>query len=243
MVGIKVTRASTGRSHSWDTSDPEDIGNQVHQLTVMLDREFESGRFRTPLEAAEHISMAAKGLDAVVTELKEVTPRYLEGDLFRARAFAQSNSPDSFGPPPGNPPNRFNVQGELAWYVARTDTALIAELSQTNDSDCYWAQRFKIVGGSIKLLVLTPDTCNELRALNQFILMTERRVNDVHAHSHIGTQDLRNLCVAEGFDALEYPTVTGAFASDEKAKNIVVFTEGAVKKCLDASIGEPYVLG
>jgi hypothetical protein len=242
MVGIKLTRASTGRTHSWDTSDPDDIGNQVHQLTALLDREFESGRFRTPLEAAEHIAMASKGFNAIVEELRKISPRHLEGKIFRGRTFAPTNPPDSFGPPPSRPPNRFNVQGELAWYASRTDATLIAELSQRNDSDCYWAQRFHISGGVIKLLVLTPNSCGELGALNQFILMAERAVNDVHTHAHIGTQFLRNLCEAAGFDALEYPTVTGAYPSNETATNVVVFTESAVNKCLGASVGEPYVL-
>jgi hypothetical protein len=245
MVGIKLTRGGTGRTHSWSTSDPDDVGNQVHQLIALLDREFESGRFRTPLEAAEHVAMASKGFKAIVEELRTISPRHLEGNIFRGRPFAPTNPPDSFGPPPSRSPNRFNVQGELAWYTSRTDVTVKAEISQSNDSDCCWVQRFHISGGAIKLLVLTPDSCGELEALNQFILMTERKVEKdlpVPAHPYIGTQFLRNLCEAAGFDALEYPTVTGDYASNGTATNVVFFTESAVNKCLGASVGEPYVL-
>lgn len=243
MVGIKLTRGNTGRSHSWQTENFDDVGNQVHRLTDLIDREYESGRFRTPAEAAEHLYMAAKGLEAVLAELKAIEPVDLEGTLYRTRPFDRNNPPDDFGPPRGQRANRFNVQGEIAWYVARTDKALIEELSQTNSDSSYWVQKFSVDPQGLKLLPLAPVQCADYPALNQFMLMAERKVNDIHSPAHIGTQLLRNLCEQAGFEAIEYPTVTGLYASDSTACNVAIFSEEVIKRCLKAKVGQPYRIG
>ncbi|WP_304511726.1 RES domain-containing protein [Desulfobacula sp.] len=240
MIGIKLTRGKTRRAHEWSTDNPDDIGNQVHQLTNLLDREFASGRFRTPREATDNIFTAVRGLKAITDELERSTPVCLEGTLYRARSHDSGVPPADFGPSPQRSANRFNLEGELAWYVAKTDMILVAELSQTSPGNCFWVQRFAAQEIQIKVLSLTPDMCKDFPALNQFVLLAERKVTDGQSSPHVATQLLRNLMEQFGFDAVEYPTVMGDYASDPTATNVAIFNENAIKECLDSKEGAPY---
>lgn len=70
MVGIKLTRGNTGRTTSWNTDDPHDVGNQIHQLTGLVDSLVGSGRFESPAKATEHLTLAAEGLKRLTTEIQ-----------------------------------------------------------------------------------------------------------------------------------------------------------------------------
>lgn len=242
MVGIKLTRGNTGRTTSWNTDDPNDVGNQVHQLTGLVDSLVSSGRFDTPAKATEHVTLAAQGLAELVNEMQGIPSANLQGVLFRARPVESPTPPSEFGVPPNQRPNRFNGAGENALYLARSEAVLRAELSQTNACTEFWVQRFEIRPADLRLLKLDPASCAAYPALNQFVIMSERHVDPAHTHAHIGTQLLRVVCVGLGFDAIEYPTVTGAFSSDPSATNVAALTKKAITVCTSATIGAPYRL-
>jgi RES domain len=240
MLEFKLTRGNTMRTHEWSKGNLDDIGNQVHQLTDLIDRVLASCRFRTPIEAAEHIFTAARGHEAIVDELERIKPVGLEGSIYRARQHDSGVPPIDFGPPPQQSANRFNLEGELAWYVAKTDRMLFAELAQTSPGHCFWVQRFEVQENQIKVLSLTPDMCKDFPALNQLMIMAERRATNGQSNPHIVTQLLRNLMEKFGFDAVEYPTVMGNYASDPTATNVAIFSEDAIKEYLESKNGTPY---
>lgn len=242
MVGIKLTRGNTGRTTPWNTDDLRDVGNHIHQLTGLIDSLVGSGRFESPAKATEHLTLAAEGLARLVTEIHSITPTDLEGVFFRARPADSPTPPTDFGVPPNQRPNRFNGVGETALYVARTEDVLRSEISQTNGSAELWAQRFELKSADLKLLKLDPGSCVAYPALNQFVIMSERHVAPEHSHAHIGTQLLRVLCVGIGIDAIEYPTVTGAFSSDVSATNVAAVTKKAISAFAAAGVGAPYRL-
>lgn len=71
------------------------------------------------------------------------------------------------------------------------------------------------------------------------LTLTERAWTDEPIDAYVGTCLLRDICVAHGVDALEYPTVTGRYASDEGATNVVVFSDEGIDRVLAAGVGEP----
>jgi len=246
MVGIKLTRGNTGRETLWDTNDPQDVGNQVHQLTGLIDSLVSSGRFDSPLNAVEHVTVAAQGLFMLIEELQRIPSASLEGVLFRGRSWGDNLTPPSgFGVPPNQRPSRFNGVGEFALYLSRSEAVVRDELSQTsqtNTSTNYWVQRFVVQPAGLKLLRLNPTSCASYPALNQFTIMFERPFDPQRTHPHIGMQLLRTVCIDVGFDAIEYPTVTGEFSSEILATNVAVLTEKAINICIEAKDGDPYLL-
>lgn len=246
MVGIKLTRGNTSRETSWDTNDPQDVGNQVHQLTGLIDSLVSSGRFDSLLNAVEHVTIAAQGLSTLIEELRHIPSANLEGVLFRGRPWADSLTPPlEFGVPPNQRPGRFNGVGEVALYLSRSETVVRDELSQTfqtSTSTNYWVQRFEVRHAGLTLLKLDPTSCAPYPALNQFAIMFERPFDPQRTHPHIGMQLLRSICIDIGYDAIEYPTVTGSFSLQTSETNVAVLTEKAIRICTEAMVGAPYRL-
>lgn len=242
MVGIRLTRGATGRESAWETDDPDDPVNQVHWLHDLLDKEYRSGRHRSLAEASRQIRAGAQAIAGIISEIERAPRAELAGELFRARAWGGEDAPDDFGPPPTQPINRFNVAGDRALYLSRSERVLAAELFQGGPVTDIWVQRFVIESGPAAVLPLDPISSAEFPRLNQLMILAERPRDTESLDPYLGTQLLRDLCLAQGIQAIEYPTVTGSYSTDKGAINLVVLTDDLISLVLGSPAGVPYRL-
>lgn len=241
MVGIKLTRAATGRVASWETEDMDDPVNQVHVLSAALDDLVRTARFDTVSKAAVHLAVSATAIAGLIEEIKAVPKVQLSGKLYRARPSPPGFPPTTFEPPKPQPRNRFNSPTQRALYLARGRSALAAELAQMNPGETYWVQEFNVTSAGL-LLPLDPVSASAFPRLNQFMLLAERPRSADPLDPYVSTILLREICESQGISAIEYPTITGAYPTDKSAINVVVINETTLSTVISSATGAPQLL-
>ncbi len=241
MVGIKLTLGATGRVASWETQDFDDPVNQVHLLSAALNDLCRTGRFDEVSKAALHLIVSAKAIAGLIEEIKLVPKVRLSGTFYRARTAPPESPPTTFEPPISQPRNRFNSPSQRALYLARGRSALHAELAQKQPGEALWVQKFELNDAGL-LLPLDPISASAFPRLNQFMLLAERPSSHEPFDPYVSTILLRDLCRSEGIDAIEYPTVTGAYATDKSAINVAVINEAVFGVVIKCATGVPQLL-
>lgn len=238
MVGIKLTRAKTGRVSEWNTDDLDDPVNQVHLLHDWLDRS-EHTRTSTPVVELRTLeTVAHRAVEGLREELARAPKVRLVGVLYRGINLPRQSPPTNFGPPPRQLRNRFNSAGEIALYTSRTSATVDAEISQRGPIPGYWLERFEYTG-NLELISLGNEATAQLPRLNQLAILAERAESAEPLDTYVTTIRLRRLCDELGISCVEHPTVTGAYATDASSSNVVTFGRSSVAEVLATASGSP----